>query len=247
MRFWGRSFLVALISCGLLNLQILPSAQAASSAAVQPLPGVANSTPAADTESKEPAKAFGIVILADHAHVSAADASAGATVYSGDSVDTGVGGELRLMIGKGQLYLLSTSAADLVRAGELPRASVVRGTVGFSSLTARQFVLDTPEGSIRAANDRPAYGQVTLTGPKEMTITAFSGALLLQRNDQQLEIEAGQSYDVALVPDPAAQGPAGQTRAYNDKLIWKLIVIAGAGLAGYFFWRHFSESPKDPK
>lgn len=233
MRFWVRSFLVALISCGMLNLQIQPVAQAAP--------------PAPARVENAPAKPFGIVILADRARVSTATASTGATVYSGDSVDTSIGGELRLTIGKGQVYLLSDSGADLGQAGDLLRASVVRGTVGFSSVTARHFQLDTPEGSIRAANDRPAYGQVTLTGPKEMMVTAFTGALLLQRNDQQLEIEAGQSYDVALVPDPAAQGPAGQRRAYNDKLIWKLIVIVGAGLAGYFLWRHFSESPSDPK
>jgi hypothetical protein len=236
VRFWSRCLLIAFISCGMLNLQIQPPLQARVSGSVPRNP-----------ESNTPAKPFGIVVRADHARVSEADASNGATVYPGDSVDTSSGGELRVTIGKGQVYLLSSSAANLGQEGDVLRASVLHGTVGFSSLTAQQFELETPEGVIHAAKGLPAFGQVTLTGPKELTVSSYSGTLLLERNDQKLEIEAGQSYDVALVPDPAAQEPVGVKSSYDDKLIWKLIAIGGAALVGYFLWRHFCESPSDPK
>ncbi len=222
MRSCSRCLFVALISCGLLNLQIQPLRAAE-------------------------AKPFGVVALADHAHVSAAAASNGATVYPGDAVDTEGGGTLRLTIGKGQVYLLSSSAANLGQKAEVLNASVLRGTVGFSSLTAQQFELQTPEGVISAANGLPAFGQVTLTGPRELTVTAFKGSLLLERNDQKLTILEGQSYDVAVVPNEPSQGPAGVKSAYNDHLVWKLIVIGVAAGVGYWLWQHFSQSPASPK
>ncbi len=89
LRTSGRCVLVALISSGMLTLPIR----------------AAEDTP------------FGIVALADQAHVGTALASTGATVYTGDSVDTSVGGALRLRVGTGQLYLLSASAANLSQDG----------------------------------------------------------------------------------------------------------------------------------
>ena len=218
-----RCLLIALICCGLLDLQMLPPLRAA---------GV---------------KPFGVVALADRAHVSDAAAANGATVYPGDALYTEGGGTLRLTIGKGQVYLLSSSSANLGQRAEVFTASVLRGTVGFSSLTAQQFELDTPEGIIHAANGLPAFGQVTLTGPKELTVTALKGSLLLERNDQKLTVLEGQSYDVALVPNDPSQGSAGVKSAYNEHLVWRLIVVGVAAGVGYWLWRHFSESPFDPK
>jgi len=195
-------------------------------------------------------KPFGVIALADHAQVGTAAASNGATVYPGDTLETDSGGTLRLTIGKGQVYLLSQSAASLGETAGVLSASVLRGTVGFSSLTSQQFQLDTPEGAIHAANGLPAFGQVTLTGPKELNVTAFKGTLLLERGDQTLAIQAGQTYDVALVPnDPnePSQRAAGVKSALNEHLVWRIIVIGAAGGIGYWLWQHFSESPKDPK
>lgn len=220
LRAAGRCVLITLISSGMLSLPI----QAAEE---QP---------------------FGVVALADQAHVGTAYASAGANVYPGDTLDTLARGSLRLRVATGQFYLLSASAANLGQEGSVLRATAVRGTVGFSSLTAKEFELETPEGMIRAANDLPAYGQITIAGPREAVVSCYRGTLSLERNGQQLLVDAGKSYDVSLVSDPEPpQGKAGVTPAYADHLVWKLIVIGGAAVAGYFLWRHFTESPVDPR
>lgn len=190
---------------------------------------------------------FGVIALADQAHVGTAYVSAGANVYPGDAVDTLPGGSLRLRVATGQFYLLSASAANLGQEGSVLRATAVRGTVGFSSLTAKQFELDALGGVIRAANDLPAYGQVTIAGPKEAVISCYRGTLQLERNGQELLIDSGKSYDVSLVADPEPpQGKVGVTPSYTDHLVWKLIVIGGAVVAGVLLWHHFSESPTDP-
>jgi hypothetical protein len=227
LRSWVRCFLIAFISCGMLNLQFGPASGAAE------------------------ARPLAVVASADRAHLSAQLAETGATVFPGDSLDTDTGGELRLVIGKGQVYLLSDSAVNMsAQAGAL-EAAVLRGTVGFSMLTSRQFLLETAEGTIRAANGLPAHGQVTIRGPKELIVTAFEGNLLLERNDQKLMISAGQSYDVELVPNATppvpGQGKQGVQAGYTDRLVWKIIVIGTAALVGYLLWHFYSESPIDPK
>jgi hypothetical protein len=209
-------------------------------------PVYAGSSP--DPASKAAPAPLPVIIVAERAHVGGAAASSGTTVYPGDVLDTEPGGELRFAVGPGQAYLLSDSAANVRRAGAGLRASIHRGTVGFSGLNADQFQIETPEGLVHAANGLPAYGQVTITGPKDIVISAYTGALALERGNQRLVVNAGQSYYVSLVPDaePPPQRRAGVTPALNEHLVWRLIVIGGAALAGYFLWRHFSMSPVDP-
>ena len=232
MRFCCRGLLIALISCGMLGLQLQSPAWAApvtpaSKAAPSPLP---------------------VIISAQGAHIGNITASSGTTVYPGDALDTEPGGELRFAVGPGQVYLLSDSAANIKQLAGAIRASLQRGTVGFSGLTAQQFDIEAPEGVVHAANGGTAYGQVTITGPQDIVISAYSGAIALDRGSQHLVVNAGQSYFVSLVPD-ADQPPqrdAGVTPALNEHLVWRIVIITAAGLTGYFLWRHFSASPVTP-
>lgn len=216
----------------MLILQIQPPVQASS----------------ASSASQANASPFAVIVLADLAHVGNANASGGTTVYPGDSLDTAPGGELRLTIAGGQVYLLSDSAAKISNSASALQANLIRGTVGFSSLTDRQFQILAPEGLIEAAYGVPAYGQVTITGSNDIVISAFTGALVLHRGDQTLIVKAGQSYYVSLVPDEASppQRRAGVVPALSYHLVWRLIVIGTAAGIGYWLWRHFSESPIDP-
>lgn len=233
MRLYARHILIVLVCCGMLSLQ-------------SPVSGVAASPTAASKASGLPPLA--VIALADHAHVGNANASSGTTVYPGDLVDTAPGGELRLVVGTGQVYLLSESAAKLERQGSVLHASVVRGTVGFSGLPEQQLVMDTPEGAVHAGNGQPAYGQVTITGPKDIVVSAYTGSLVVERGDQRLVVNPGQAYYVSLVADPEPpQRKAGVVPALNEHLVWRLVIIGAAAGIGYWLWQHYSESPSDPK
>lgn len=188
---------------------------------------------------------FGVVVLANLAHVGGAKLVPGTTLYSGDSLETEDGGSLRLAIGQGQVYLLSNSAANVLRSGALSQVSLTRGTVGFSNLTDKQFQIVTPEGTVEAADGLPAYGQVTFAGTSDIVISAYTGALVLHRGKQALMVKAGQSYYVSLVPDdnsPRRKGGA----AYDYHLEWRLIVVGAAAGVGYFLWQLYSVSPVLP-
>lgn len=229
-----RSLLIAVISSGMLLLQFQPSLQAAP----------------APTDNQTNAAPIAVIVLATSAHVGKANAAGGTTVYPGDTLDTEPGGELRLTVAGGQVYLLSDSAANIQRSGSVMQAALVHGTVGFSSLTDRQFQIVTPEGIIEAAGGLPAYGQVTTTAHNDIVISAYSGSLMLHRGAQTLIVQPGQSYYVELVPDPwpPPQRKAGVVPAFESgHLVWRIIVVGTAAIIGYYLWREYSESPVDPE
>jgi hypothetical protein len=151
VRYVLRSFLVAILSVGLLGV---PSF-------------AANEKP------------LGLVTQATEAHLGSATVAIGTTVYPGDTLATDEGGTVRLKVGGSQFYLLSSSSATLSAGSSVVNASVARGTVGFSSNGTDQLSLEIPEGILRAANGQPGYGQVTIISPREVIVSAYRGTLVL--------------------------------------------------------------------
>lgn len=226
MRYILKSFLVAILSVGLIGI---PSF-------------AANEKP------------LGLVTQASEAHLGAATVAIGTTVYPGDTLATDEGGTVRLKVGGSQFYLLASSAATLSASASVVNASVARGTVGFSSNGTDQLSLEIPEGTLRAANGQPGYGQVTILGPREVVISAYRGTLVLDNDGDLHEIPAGKSYRVTMDLDPAVepQGPAGAggnnrvVAPRHRHLLFDLIVLGAAAGAGVALWYHLSESPSNP-
>jgi hypothetical protein len=226
VRYIFKSFLVAILSVGLIGI---PSF-------------AANEKP------------LGLVTQAQEAHLGSATVAIGTTVYPGDTLATDEGGTVRLKVGGSQFYLLSSSAATLSAGSNVVNASVARGTVGFSSNGSDQLSLEIPEGTLRAANGQPGYGQVTILSSREVIISAYRGTLVLDNDGDLHEIPAGKSYRVTMDLDPAVepQGPAGA--GGNNKvvaprhrhLLFDLIVLGAAAGAGVALWYHLSESPSNP-
>ncbi|HXN29941.1 MAG TPA: hypothetical protein VN902_22665 [Candidatus Acidoferrales bacterium] len=227
MRYVLKSFLVAILSVGLLGV---PSF-------------AANEKP------------LGLVTQATEAHLGSAAVAIGTTVYPGDTLATDEGGTVRLKVGGSQFYLLASSSATLSAGSAIVNASVARGTVGFSSNGTDQLSLEIPEGIVRAANGQPGYGQVTIIGPREVIVSAYRGTLILDNDGELHEIPAGKSYRVTMDLEPASepQGPAGA--GGNNKvvaprrrhLLFDLIILGAAGGASYALWYHLSESPYNPQ
>ena len=228
MRSTARSLLAGMVALGLLNLP-------AFGAAEQPL---------------------GTVIQTQDAHLSNANAQIGATVYPGDTVATESDGTLRLRVGTGQVYLGPSSSASLSQIANIAHIAITRGTVGFAAVTSDQLELETPLGMIRPASGQRAQGQVTITGPNQMIVSAYSGALVVERNGESRTIDAGKSYSVTLdqdtpTPDQAPSGTgsgSGGNGNRRDKgaLIFDTIVIGGTAVAGYFIWHYMTESTTSP-
>jgi hypothetical protein len=190
-------------------------------------------------------KPLGLVVQAESAQVSNAKVAIGTTVYPGDKIETDAGGKLRLRMGTTQLYLLASSS------------EVSRGTVGFSSNGADQLELEVPQGVIRASNEQPAYGQVTIVNSQEIIVSAFHGSLILDNAGELHTIPEGKSYRVTMDLEPA-ETPAPAAAAYRDnadntpakrrrKKLALVLLFAGAGaLASWGIWSVLAESSSAP-
>jgi hypothetical protein len=160
-------------------------------------------------------------------------------------------------MGATQLYLLSASSATLAQRSEAVVAVVARGTVGFSSNGTDQFELEVPEGTIRAANGQPAYGQVVIVGPQEIVVSAYHGSLVLDNDGEIHTIPEGKSFRVVMDPEPATAAPeisassdngnTTPTKRRRRRLAFFLLFGAGAGLASWAIWDVLSESSSSPK
>jgi hypothetical protein len=203
-------------------------------------------------------KPLGLVLQAQQASVDNAKIAVGTTVYPGDTVETDTGGTLRLRFGANQLYLLASSAATLAQNAAVVHAVVAHGTVGFSSNGADQIELEIPEGILRAADGVPSYGQVTITSPVEVVISAYRGTLVLDNDGELHTIPAGKSYRVTMDLEPAATAQPAELSAQDSqnnpvqpvqrkrrrrRLAFYLILTGAVAGLSYALWDELTESP----
>jgi hypothetical protein len=195
----------------------------------------------------------GVVSDAQRANVDGADAALGANVYAGDALTTYEGGTLRLRVGKGQLFMLASSNASVTQDHGLVDILMKRGTMGFSATIDDPLEIDTPVGTLRPANTKHAYGQVTMDGPREVIVTSYEGTLALTHAGVTKTIEEGKSYRVMLTSADAAGGANAQTGAGagtggNNKsgLVFDAIVIGGSAAAALALWQLLCDSETNP-
>lgn len=200
-------------------------------------------------------KVLGTVAQADRARLGGAVAAAGADVYACDPLDTDEGGVLRVQVGSGQIYLAALSSAALEQEPNETRAMVIRGSVGFSAPASSNFALETPAGVLRADHGQPASGQVVVTGPREMVITAVRGDLLLDTwgefrsipEGRSARIQFGSTLEVACSDPGGADQPQTARPAYaRNKIVFDLVATAAVAVPSYFIWREVTESKSEP-
>jgi hypothetical protein len=200
-------------------------------------------------------RALGTVVQADRAHLGGATALAGADVYACDPLETDEGGVLRVQIGSSQIYLAGLSAATLADESDETRALVIRGTISFSSSASGHFALETPAGVLRADGGRSLGGQVTVTGPHEIFISAVRGNLLLDTwgefrsipEGKSARIEFGSTLEVACSDNSGAEDPQQVRTPYAQrKIVFDVVATTAVALPSYFVWREMAESKSEP-
>jgi hypothetical protein len=202
-------------------------------------------------------KPLGLITQAQAAHLGNAAVVIGTSVYTGDTLTTDEGGTVRMRVGGSQFYLLASSSATLSANSSAVNASVDRGTVGFSSNGVDQLALEIPEGILRAANAKPAYGQVTILSPLEVIISAYRGTLVLDNDGELHEIPEGKSYRVTMDLEPASEpqqaagvgGPDVNPKIKHAKrrhLVFDIIVLSTLTATAWALWYELSPTPSAP-
>jgi hypothetical protein len=185
-----------------------------------------------------PASFLGTVVYADRAHVGAAQASVGATVFSGDRLSTEQTGSVQVRAGAARVLLSSASSATFSQDDASPNATLTIGSATFSTANSKAFALRVASAVIRPNSNRPTIGQVTVLNPKELIVKSTRGSLTVAVEDDERVIPEGSAYRIVLDPHAAdPQGPRGAgtagrsgspIKAAKSKFVWYAIAITGA-------------------
>jgi hypothetical protein len=197
----------------------------------------------------DPAIGLGTVVSAERAHVGTAAASAGATVFAGDKLDTEQLGSLQIRAGAARLLLQSSSQLVWGAEDGPPSATLIGGTAAFSTAKADAFVLHAGKAVFRPRGNEPTVANVTLVSPTELTVRCSRGALLIGVDDDVRLIPEGTAYRVLLdteaaplpgaVPAPATPASWGQNQPIKtgkSKFLWYAIGFT-AIVTGIVVWR----------
>lgn len=200
-----------------------------------------------------PSSSLGVVVYADRAHVGAAQASVGATIFTGDRLTVEQLGSMQVRTGAARLLLASGSIARFSDDAATPAATLTLGTATFSTANSNAFVLHAGSAVIRPNSNQPTIGQVTILTPKELIVRSTRGSLTIVVDDDVREIPEGSAYRVVLDPNATPQGPQGAgskgyggppIKAAKSKFIW--YAIGAVAVITYFAVSEALESPDRP-
>jgi hypothetical protein len=194
---------------------------------------------------------LGTVVYADRAHVGAAAASVGTTVFSGDSFRTEGSGSVQIRAGAARLLLAGQSMATFDRDNANPSATLTLGSATFSTANSKAFSLHVASATIRPNTDEPTIGLVTVLGPKELVVQSTRGSLTVAVEDDLRVIPEGAAYRIVLdrtaaLADPQSSGGYGgrPVKAAKSRFSWAVVaLVTGATL---FAVSEALESPDRP-
>lgn len=199
------------------------------------------------------ASTLGTIVYVDRARVGAADASVGATVFSGDRLTTEKTGSVQVRAGAARLLLASGSSATLDQDDVSPFATLTFGSATFSTSNSKAFAVHVGSAVIRPNTDRPTIAQVTVLNAKELVVKATRGSLMVAVADDVRMIPEGTGYRIVLEANPDPQGPRGAgtkgiggppIKAAKSKFIWYAIGVTA--VITYFALDEVLESPDRP-
>ncbi|HXJ07346.1 MAG TPA: hypothetical protein VNH65_19765 [Candidatus Acidoferrum sp.] len=149
---------------------------------------------------------LGTVVASDGASIGGSGAIVGTTIFAGDNLVTADKGSMQLRTGAARFQLSASSMATVGEAGGMPQATLLRGTVTFSTANAKAFALSVSTAVIKPKSDEPTIGQVTVLGDKQLLVKCARGALTITVGDDSRVIPEGSAYRIVL--DPAASEEA---------------------------------------
>jgi hypothetical protein len=203
-------------------------------------------------------EAIGTITSATSAHVGAAAASTGTTVFGGDHLSTEKLGSVQIRVGAARLLLSGGSSASLGQNEGAPSARLLSGTAVFSTANAKAFVLNAATAEIRPESNQPTVAQVTYISEKELRVRSTRGSLAITVEGETQIVPEATAYRVILDPDSYyaaenAQGPRGV--GSNDrrgprkagKSHFLLLAIIAVSVATGVVLYEALQSPDSPK
>jgi hypothetical protein len=187
--------------------------------------------------------ALGVVTQSIGGHLGTAAASAGATIYDGDRLDTEDKGTLSLRAGTVQLSLSADTTVVMQHDESGLTPTLERGSVVFRTESGG-LRLSASDVLVRPQSSMPTVGQMTLE-ICAVLVTSRVQALEVTAGAETKIVEEGKSYRVLLGGPCSAQSKrpplvSGQRSRFLE------VVIIGAGAAMIPILHEALESPDRP-
>jgi hypothetical protein len=190
-------------------------------------------------------KPLGILALAYGAHLNAADAFAGLSVFPGELVSTDEEGKAMVRIGASVATLSELSSATLETSGDGAHIDLVSGTVFLSSAEKNPLEAHAEDAMLWPHTNQATQAQIQIYAPKVLQVSARAGDLDISYHGEYRVLPAGQSYRIYLESDAESQEPAGAGGGRNEsnpkkpgmsratKMTLFILGAAGAGAAAW--------------
>jgi hypothetical protein len=172
-------------------------------------------------------KPLGVVLQAQNATLRASDGIAGSTVFQGDTLSTAHSGKALVRMGTAQIEVMPDSVVSFEELDSIAGATLLQGTVGFSSPENGSVAVRAAGIVIRPQAKRLTHGQVTLSGPLELLVTSYRGPLELTLENESLVVPEGTTYRV-VQGDSRGPGPVGAGAEAARLAPFKAFLIAAA-------------------
>jgi ferric-dicitrate binding protein FerR (iron transport regulator) len=189
------------------------------------------------------APALGVVTQSLSGHLGTAPASAGATIYDGDRLDTDDKGALSLRAGTVQLSLSANTTVVMQHDESGLTPTLERGSVVFRAESGG-LRLSASDVRVRPQSSMPTVGQMALE-TCSVLVTSRVQALEVTAGTETKIVEEGKSYRVLLGGSCSAQSKrppllSGQRSRFLE------IVLIGTGAAMILILHEALESPDRP-
>jgi hypothetical protein len=188
-----------------------------------------------------------VITHADRAHIGAAAASTGATVYDGDRLSTDARGAMRLTIFDATLHLEPQTTLSVRHTNDPARSAVVEllaGILAFSAARSATVSILADNATIRPATDAPTLAYVRIVNQRELRISAQRGALRFSYGGETEIVAEGTAYRVLL--DPAENPPDQPRPPARRRRAFIFIAIGAALLIAVPITVHLLESEDNP-
>jgi hypothetical protein len=179
---------------------------------------------------------IGILILAEHAHLDDADATAGLSVFEGESLSTEEGGHLGVRVGHSTLALAGKTDVTLHPSSGGVHVDLGAGSMYFSAAENEMVEVHAEEALLRPDSSSPTQAQVSILSPRVLQITTRHGGLDFSYRNEFRNLPEGQTYRLYLdaPAEPDSGVGAGAQKAGNPQKV--TYYIMGAGAAGVAVW-----------
>ena len=185
-----------------------------------------------------PSAPLGSVMQADRAHQGVDLTSGGATIYDGDRLETQEDGTLRARLGKSQLFMHQSTAAEVHSLSNGYSANLLHGTVIASSPEGQTFQLLANGATIRPASAHATVARVTWVNGNELLLSSNLGAIQVTYEGDVKTIEPGNAVRMEIKTEDSSPGPQGAPPSHGGRSHAIYFVIVAAAVAtGIGIWR----------